>query len=80
MEGHLEKLVLQFLGDTLDADVFSEISETSASTGNLFYVGFGEPAPLSVRQADALHPACIHKDKTNMPCDVISSGVLFSEV
>lgn len=57
MEGRLEKLVLQFLGDTLDADVLSEVSETSAPTGDLLNVGFGEPAPLPVRQADALHPA-----------------------
>lgn len=50
-------LPLQLLRDALDADVLPEVAEARAATGDFLYVGFGEPAPLPVRQPDALHPA-----------------------
>lgn len=48
---------LQFLRDTFNADIFPEVAEASAATRDFLHVGFGEPAPLPVRQSDALHPA-----------------------
>lgn len=48
---------LQLLCDTFNADVFTEVAEACAATRDLLHVGFGEPAPLSVWQPDALHPA-----------------------
>lgn len=46
----LEELVLalQFLRDTFDADIFSEVAEARAATRDFLHVGFGEPAPLPV--------------------------------
>ena len=46
--GHLKELLLQFLCDTLDADVFSEVAETRTAICDLLYIGFGEPAPLPI--------------------------------
>lgn len=62
MTSYSRKLVrlvfpLQFLCDTFDADIFSEVAEASAATCDFFHVGFGEPAPFPVRQSDAFHPA-----------------------
>lgn len=49
--------LLQFLCDTLDADIFSEVAEACTATRDFLHIGFGEPAPLPVRQSDAFHPA-----------------------
>lgn len=48
---------LQFLRDTFDANIFSEVAEACAATCDFLHVGFGEPAPFPVRQPDAFHPA-----------------------
>lgn len=50
-------LPLQFLRDTFDADILSEVAEARAATCDFLHVGFGEPAPFPVRQSDAFHPA-----------------------
>lgn len=50
-------LTLQFLRDTFNANIFSEVAEARTATCDLLHVGFGEPAPFPIWQPNAFYPA-----------------------